>query len=122
VSYLDQRFGPQGRVIAGDVGRLAYGFRGAVDDLFGLNSYAFTLRFQGDIAAYGAYLLERRPDAILLCRDDRSGRFCHHAEAVLAGLPDFARHYREVRSFGRRRIPGAHFVIYEGVEKTSLLR
>jgi arabinofuranosyltransferase len=111
--YLQDRFGSGGFVVAGDVGRLGYGFKGRVGDLFGLNSYAFTLDLGGDIERWADALLAGEPDAIVICRDDVTHETCHRAEAVLAGRPAFERDYRAVQSFGREEVPSAYAVVYE---------
>jgi hypothetical protein len=117
-AYLQQRFGSQGRIVVGDVGRIGYLFHGVVYDLFGLNSYDFTLRFRADISKYARFLLEQEPDAIVICQREKRREPCHHAEAVLRGLPAFAERYRETRSFGREAVPSAYLVIYERVAST----
>jgi hypothetical protein len=114
-AYLQQRFGAEGRVVAGDIGLLGYAFRGTVWDLYGLASYDRTLRHRGALEPHVSELLAREPDAIQLCFDAEAGdppRPCQHAERVLAAQRDFRAHYAPAAEFGRVEVPSAYHVIF----------
>jgi hypothetical protein len=114
-AYLQEHFGSDANVIAGDIGRLGYVFRGSVWDLFGLASYERTLHHGGALEPYLDALLARAPDAILLCFDAVGGdapRPCQPAERVLTGRRAFRERYAVDAVFGRDEVPSAYHVVY----------
>jgi hypothetical protein len=114
-AYLEAKYGAEGTIIAGDVGRVGYVFSGRVLDLYGLASYERTLEHDGALESYLDALLAREPDAVQLCFDAASydpPRPCQAAERVFAGRPAFTEGYVEDAVFGRESSPRAYHVLF----------
>ena len=114
-AHLQERLGAAGSVVAGDIGRLGYVFRGRVFDLYGLASYERTLHHRGALEPYLDSLLARAPDAILLCFDAVGSdppEPCQPAEHAMTERPAFRAGYAVDAVFGREEVPRAYHVIY----------
>ncbi len=114
-AYLEAKYGADGTIIAGDVGRVGWVFTGRVLDLYGLASYERTLAYDGALEPYLDALLAREPDAVQLCFDAVSHdppRPCQPAELVIVERPAFRARYVVDAEFGREAAPRAYHVLY----------